>query len=187
MGIETILSICLGLGLSAATGFRIFVPLLVVNVAARVGLLSLAPSFEWVGGTPALVTFGLATALEVGAYYIPWLDNFLDTVATPASVVAGMVVAASVMTGIDPYLKWTLAVIAGGGLAGAVQAVTVGTRQASALTTAGFGNPVVSTVEMAGSLGLSMLSILLPVLAVVLVALFLIWAGRKVFRLRRAR
>ena len=122
MGIETILSICLGLGLSAATGFRIFVPLLVVNVAARVGLLSLAPSFEWVGGTPALVTFGLATALEVGAYYIPWLDNFLDTVATPLSVVAGMVVAASVITGIDPYLKWTLAVIAGGGVRAVVEA-----------------------------------------------------------------
>jgi hypothetical protein len=186
MGIETILSICLGLGLSAATGFRIFVPLLVVNVAARAGLLSLAPSFEWIGGTEALVTFGIATVLEVGAYYVPWLDNFLDTVATPASVVAGMVVAASVITGLDPYLKWTLAVIAGGGVAGAVQAVTVGTRQASALTTAGFGNPVVSTVEMVGSLGLSVLSVLLPLLAVILVALFLIWAGRKVFRLRKA-
>jgi hypothetical protein len=170
MGIETILSICLGLGLSAATGFRIFVPLLVVNLAARAGLLSLAPSFEWIGGTEALVTFGIATALEVGAYYVPWLDNFLDTVATPASA----------------YLKWTLAVIAGGGVAGAVQAVTVGTRQASALTTAGFGNPVVSTVEMAGSLGLSVLSILLPALAVVLVALFLVWAGKKLFRLRKA-
>lgn len=187
METETILSICLGLGLSAATGFRIFVPLLVINLAARAGLLALAPSFEWIGETPALVTFAIATALEVGAYYVPWLDNFLDSVATPASVVAGMVVAASVITGIDPYLKWTLAVIAGGGVAGAVQAVTVGTRQASTITTAGFGNPLVSTVEMASSLGLSIMSILLPLLAFVLVAVFLFWAGKKILRRRRAR
>ena len=186
MDFQTILSVCLGLGLSAACGFRIFVPLLMVNLASRVGWVGLSGELAWMGETPALWAFGIATILEIGAYYVPWLDNFLDTVATPASVVAGMVVAASVITGLDPYLKWTLAVIAGGGVAGAVQAVTVGTRQASALTTAGFGNPVVSTVEMAGSLGLSVLSILLPALAVVLVALFLVWAGKKLFRLRKA-
>ncbi len=186
MGMETFLSVCLGLGLSAASGFRVFVPLVIVNLAARGGFLTLTESFEWIGSTPALITFGVATVLEVGGYYVPWLDNFLDSVATPASVIAGMVVAASVITGMDPYLKWTLAVIAGGGLAGMVQALTVGTRQASALTTGGLGNPLVSTVELASSVGLSLMSLLVPVLAVVAIVVLLVWASRRFLRRRAA-
>ena len=181
---ESVLSVCLGLGLSAACGFRIFVPLLVMNVAARAGYLTLSDSFEWIGSTPALIAFAVATALEIGAYYLPWLDNILDSVASPAAVVAGVLVSASVITGLDPFLKWTLAVIAGGGLAGAIQALTVGTRQVSALTTAGFGNPLVSTLEMGGSLLLSLLSVLLPWLAAFFVLLFVVVLLRR--RARRA-
>lgn len=181
---ESLLSVCLGLGLSAACGFRVFVPLLLMNLAARAGYLGLSESFEWIGSTPALVAFGVATGLEVGAYYLPWLDNFLDVVASPVAVVAGIVVSASVITGIDPFLKWTLAVIAGGGIAGAVQALTVGTRQVSSLTTAGLGNPLVSTLEMGSSVVLSLVSMVLPLLAAVAVLFFLIVAYR---RLRRRR
>ncbi len=97
-----------------------------------------------------------------------------------------MVVAASVITGMDPFLKWTLAVIAGGGLAGVVQALTIGTRQASTLTTAGLGNPLVATLELASSVGLSLMSVLVPVLALVVIVVFLIWASRRLMRRRAA-
>ena len=177
----SLVSVCLGLGLAAACGFRVFVPLLAVNLAARAGYLSLGAGFDWIAGGPALVTLTAATLLEIGAYYIPWLDNLLDTVASPAAVVAGVVVTASVVTGLDPYLKWTLAVIAGGGVAGAVQTLTSGTRHASAVTTAGLANPVVSTVELAGSAGLSLLSMALPVLAAALVLFLLAWTGHRLF------
>ena len=181
MEFETLLSICLGLGLSAACGFRVFVPLLVVNLAARAGWLDLAGELAWMGETPALVTFAVATALEVGAYYVPWLDNLLDSVATPAAVVAGAVVTASVVTGIDPALKWMLAVIAGGGVAGAVQTATVGGRALSSVTTAGFGNPLVATGELLSSLSLSVISVVLPILAAVLVIglLIVLWRRRR--------
>ena len=85
MTFETLLSLCLGLGLSAACGFRIFVPLLAVNLAARVGWVSLSGELAWMGDSAALWAFGVATVLEIGAYYVPWLDNFLDSVATPAA------------------------------------------------------------------------------------------------------
>ena len=124
----------------------------------------------------------MATLLEIGAYYIPWLDNLLDSVASPAAVVAGVVVSASVITGMDPYLKWTLAVIAGGGVAGTVQVLTTGTRGASTLTTAGFGNPVVSTFEAGSSLVTSILALVAPILTVVLVAVFLILVFTRVGR-----
>lgn len=181
MELDTLLSVCLGLGLSAAVGFRVFVPLLTVNLAARAGWLELAGELSWMGDTPALVAFGVATVLEVGAYYIPWLDNILDSVATPAAVVAGAVVTASVVTGIDPAFKWMLAVIAGGGIAGAVQTATVGGRVVSSVATAGLGNPIVSTVELMSSFSLSIISVILPLLAAVLVIglLILIWRRRR--------
>ena len=181
---DVLLSVCLGLGLAAACGFRVFVPLLVLNLAARGGYVVLAGSFDWIASTPALITLAAATALEITAYYVPWLDNLLDSVSSPAAVVAGVVVTASVVTGIDPYLKWTLAVIAGGGVAGVVQAVTVGARGASSLTTAGFGNPLVTTAEIGGSALLSAVAVALPALAALAVLALLILAAR---RLRRRR
>ncbi len=184
---DTLLSICLGLGLAAACGFRIFVPFLVMNLAARAGYMTLGAEFEWIAGTPALITLLVATALELGAYYIPGLDNLLDAVATPMAVVAGIVASASVVTGMDPYFKWTLAAIAGGTIAGAVQVATVGARQASLLGTGGIGNPVVSSVEATGSLAMSVISLLVPVLAVVrvVVGLLSVHRWRRSRRLRR--
>lgn len=179
---DILLSVCLGLGLAAACGFRVFMPFLVLNLAARSGYVALAGNFEWIASTPALITLAVATVLEIAAYYVPWLDNLLDSVATPAAVVAGIVVTASVVTGIDPYLKWTLAVIAGGGVAGAVQATTVGARGASSLTTAGFGNPLLSTAEIGGSALLSGLAVGLPLFAGVLVMVILLVAWRRLGR-----
>lgn len=169
MDMELILSLCVGLGLSAACGFRVFVPLLAMSIAAHAGHLHLDPAFGWIASTPALAALSCATVLEIGAYYIPWLDHFLDTVATPAAVVAGIVVTASMVTDVSPFLKWTLAVIAGGGAAAVVQSGTVLARTASFATTGGLGNPLVSTVELGGSILTSILAILAPLLAIILV------------------
>lgn len=179
---ETLLSICVGIGLSGACGFRVFVPLLAMNLAALSGHLTLAHGFEWIGSYPALIAFSVATCLEIGGYYIPWLDHLLDTIATPAAVIAGMLVTASVVTDMSPFMKWSLAVIAGGGVAGLVQGTTVTARGASALTTAGLANPLVSTLELAGAAITSFLAIVAPVVAVVLIVGFLFLLGRKLFR-----
>ena len=180
---DTVLSVILGIGLSAACGFRIFVPFLVVGFAARTGHLALGPSFAWMASTPALIALSVATVLEIGAYYVPWLDHALDLIATPAAVLAGAVMTASVVTGLDPMLRWSLALIAGGGIAGTVQALTVGARKVSLLTTGGLGNPVVATAELGGSVLLAVLAVALPLLAFALVAWALFFGVR--FLLRR--
>src|SRR5215471_16165644 len=179
---ETLLSICVGIGLSAACGFRVFVPLLIMNIASLSGHLTLAPGFAWIGSYPALIAFSVATCLEIGGYYIPWLDHLLDTIATPAAIIAGTVITASLVTGLSPFLKWTLAAIAGGGVAGLVQGTTVTARGASALTTAGLANPLVATVELGGAAVTSLLAIVAPVLAVLLIVILLSVLSRKVFR-----
>ena len=137
---ETVFSILIGLGLAAACGFRVFVPLLIMSLASRagVGQLVLSPNFAWIGSTPALLTFSAATILEIAGYYIPWVDNLLDTIATPTAVIAGILVTASAMTtDVSPFLKWTLAVVAGGGTTAAFQGITSVTRHISSFTTGG--------------------------------------------------
>jgi hypothetical protein len=162
---EAVLSVMIGVGLAAACGFRIFVPLLVASVAAMAGHLELSDGFRWIGSWPAVAAFGVATVLEIAAYYVPWLDNLLDSIATPAAVVAGILVMAACVTDMSPFLKWTLAVVAGGGAAGAVQALTVTTRGASTATTGGVANPAVSTAEAASAAAVSTASVTVPTLA----------------------
>lgn len=178
---EIALSILVGVGLAAACGFRIFVPFFVVSVAAMSGHLELAPGFDWMGTHYALIAFAAATLLEVVAYYVPWLDNLLDTMATPAAVVAGIVITASVVGDLSPFLRWTLAAIAGGGTAAAVQAATVTLRGTSSVTTGGLANPIVSTGELGGSAVVATLAVVLPIVAIALVIIM----GAFLARVRR--
>jgi hypothetical protein len=180
---ETVIMIIVGIGLSAACGFRIFVPLLVMNLASLNGYLQLAPGFEWVGGTPATIIFATATVVEIFAYYIPWLDNILDAVTTPAAMVAGVVATASVLTDVSPLLKWTLAIIAGGGAATIVQGATSTLRLKSSALTGGIGNPVVATGEWIGAILTALLAILVPVICLILLVLLVIYVIRKAGRL----
>ena len=177
---EALLSLLVGIGLSAACGFRVFVPLLIMSVAAHTGHLTLAPSFQWIGSDVGLATFIIATILEIGAYYIPWLDHALDTVATPAAIVAGTIITASMVSGMSPFLKWSLAVIAGGGAAAAVQTTTVLTRAASTATTGGLANPIFATIELGGSIFASLLAIWIPIAAVTILGLSLLFIWKKV-------
>jgi hypothetical protein len=165
-----LISAALGISLAACCGFRIFIPLLMASVAGKFGWLPLSNGFEWMGTLPAMIAFALASVLEVAAYYIPVVDNFLDALTTPSSVVAGTVIAASAFVDFDPMLKWTLAIIAGGGTAGIIQAGTGLLRLGSTKFTAGIGNALVSTAENIFSLLGSVLAVFIPVIMLVLVA-----------------
>ena len=183
---EYLLYVLLGIGLAAACGFRVFVPFLAISIATLAGQLKLAPDFAWLGSWPALIVFGVATVFEIVAYYVPWLDHILDIGATPAAVIAGIIVTASVITGMTPVLRWTLAAIAGGGVAAAVQLATVALRRASTYATAGLAHPLAATLETGGSAGMSVLSLLLPLVAGTLAILLILLAARWLLR-RRAR
>ena len=176
-----------GLALSAAAGLRVFVPLLLTGLAARLGILTLTPGMAWIGSDVALVAFATATVLEVGAYYVPWLDNLLDTIATPAAITSGVMITAAATPDLPPFLRWTLAIVAGGGTAGFVQAGTALLRLKSSTFTAGAGNPLIATGELAGSIALSLVGLLAPLLAAVVVAIVLVVLASRVGRFLRAR
>jgi Domain of unknown function (DUF4126) len=184
-GLDLALSIALGVGLAAAVGFRVFLSMLVLSVAAYTGHLTLSSGLEWLGSPAALVMLSVATVLEILAYYVPGVDNLLDVIAAPAALIAGTVVSAAVMTDLPPIVKWTTAVIAGGGAAGLTQGLTSLLRAKSTVMTAGLGNHAVATGELGGALILSLLALAAPLAAVGAVALFCWFAVRLVRRLFR--
>lgn len=171
---ETIISICLGIGLAASVGFRVFLPLFVLSLASYFEVWELNASWLWIGSLTAVITFGVATLIEILAYYIPFVDNLLDTIAIPLATIAGTAVMVSTVADLNPVISWALAIIAGGGTAAAIKSTATASRATSTVSTAGFGNPLISTVETGASLIISIFSIFLPIFAFVLVVLILI-------------
>ncbi len=177
---DILLSVALGLGLAAACGLRVFLPLFVASLFAHfdVGGIGLREGFGWLSEWPAMIALGVATIAELLAYYIPFVDHALDVVAVPLSIAAGTLVAMSTFVDLPPMLSWGLAVIGGGGLAGLISAGTAATRVASTTTTTGLGNPVVATFETGGAVLLSVLAWFLPIAALAVV-LFVAWRAMR--------
>jgi hypothetical protein len=175
---QVLLGAALGLGLAAAVGFRVFVPFLLVAIAAKSGQMHLAGGFEWLGTDAALIMFGIAALLEVAAYFIPYFDHLLDTVAGPAAVIAGTVLMASTLVEMEPWLKWAVAIVAGGGTAGLLHGATSTLRLGSTATTAGAGNPAFATMETGASTALTILALMLPLIALALVIFLVVRTGR---------
>ena len=184
---DLLLSLGVGLGLAAACGFRIFLPLFALGLAARAEWVPLAGGFGWLATTPALGAFAVATALEIGAYYVPWLDNLLDVAAGPAAIAAGALASASVLTELPPLLQWSVALVGGGTAASIVKGATSLLRFGSTATTGGVGNPVVATAEWIGAAVVAALAILVPLLALLVLGAIVFTAQRLARRAFRRR
>lgn len=186
---ESLVSIGVGLALAAAAGFRVFVPLLALSLAAQGGWIELSPSFSWLATTQASLALATATILEIGAYYVPFVDNLLDTIAAPLAVMAGVVASASVLTDLPPWLQYSIAIIGAGGTAGIVHASTSVLRLKSSAATAGFGNPILATIELAGSILIALLALVAPLIALAAVVLIVVFVAKRVnaWRLANSR
>jgi len=183
----SLLSVALGIGLAAATGFRVFLPLLVAAVAARTGWIPLNETFSWLQSDSALLMLGSAALLETLAYFVPGIDHLLDLLAAPAAMIAGAVTSAAVMTNIPPGVLWPLAIVAGGGVAGLTKGTTALIRAKTGIATGGLGNPIVSTGETIGAIGISLFAIALPMLCLIVVVALSVWGIRRIGRFVTAR
>jgi hypothetical protein len=181
------LGILLGIGLAASCGFRVFLPMLVTNIASLLGYLKLSPGFEWMGSWIAFAAFTAASIVEVGAYYIPWLDNALDTISGPLAMIAGTILTASFLTDSSPVIQWVLAAIVGGGTAGIVKVGASAARLTSTATTGGAGNAIVATSENILSVVTSILAFLLPIITAFIVILIIFYLIRKFSELRKTK
>lgn len=185
---ETVISIFLGIGLAASVGFRVFLPLFALSLAAYFNVWELNDSWQWIGSLAAVITLGVATIIEIFAYFIPFVDNLLDSVAVPLAAIAGTAVMVSTVADLDPVVTWSLAIIAGGGTATAIKGAGATSRLASSATTGGLANPVVSTLETGTAMVVTTASIFAPFIAAILVIIILFIIFRIYRKLRpRAR
>lgn len=185
-----VLSAFIGIGLAAATGFRVFLPMFIVSLASYFHWIPMNEQFEWLAGLPTLITTGIATVAEILAYYIPFIDHLLDTVSIPMATVAGSVLFASQFADMGTFPQWALALIAGGGTAATISSGFAGIRAASTATTGGLGNSVVGTTETAGAGIMSILAMAAPVIAAIIAIVLLIFVivyGRKAWRKLRGK
>lgn len=186
MNAELITAVAIGIGLAASAGFRVFVPMLVAAIAARAGVMPLNESFQWLSSWTSIAILGTATVVEIMAYYIPVVDNLLDTIATPLAVVAGTLLLTSVLPIDSELMKWITGAAVGGGSAAVVQAGSALTRLTSTKLTAGLGNPVVATVENVAATGTSILSLVIPFFVIAVFLLLIIFVLTRIRRkLRR--
>jgi len=179
---ETLLDLLLGISLSAAAGFRVFVPLLVMSAAAVLGHIDLPSDFDWIETDQALIIFAAASLVEIVGYYIPFLDHFLDIFATPAAIIAGTLITATVIPDMNPVLQWTLAIVAGGGTAGLTKGASNIIRAISLAVSAGLTNPIVATIELALAVTIAVLAITVPAVAGIVVIVGLSIGVQKIRR-----
>ena len=182
-----LVAISLGLGLAAASGFRVFLPPLILSGAINIGIVEPSGQLEMLDGWMSFSVLLCAVLLEIGSYLIPWLDNVLDVVASPAAVIAGIGMMGSVIgaeTNLDPIVQWTMAVVGGGGVAGTVQAGTVATRAVSTGTTGGLANPIISVFEAIMAIVVTLLALLAPLLCLIVVVIGTVYAFKLILRQR---
>ena len=174
----------LGLGLAAASGFRVFIPPFLYGLFLRLDMVPISIPMtgisEWMASDIGLIILGVAMIVEILGYYIPWIDNLLDTIASPAAIIAGVMMMSSTLSDTHPALQWGASIIAGGGVSGTIQIGTVATRAVSTATTGGLGNPIVSTIEAGACILCTILAILLPIIALLLVIVLVGYSGRQV-------
>ena len=187
--VTIIMATLMGISLAAASGFRVFLPPFLLSLAARFNVVwfldidLIGTQFEFFTSTLSIVVLGIATVAEFVAFYAPWIDNALDTIATPASIMAGVAMTAIVLEGNDPIIQWTIAIVAGGGVAATIQSATVATRGLSSTFTFGLGNSAVATGENVASVALTLIAILIPFLS----ALFVLLIVALLLRMKRKK
>ncbi|MCK5868889.1 MAG: DUF4126 domain-containing protein [Candidatus Thalassarchaeum sp.] len=187
--VTIIMATLMGISLAAASGFRVFLPPFLLSLAARFNVVwfldidLIGTQFEFFTSTLSIVVLGIATVAEFAAFYAPWIDNALDTIATPASIMAGVAMTAIVLEGNDPIIQWAIAIVAGGGVAATIQSATVATRGLSSTFTFGLGNSAVATGENVASVALTLIAILIPFLS----ALFVLVIVALLLRMKRKK
>ena len=177
--VDWLIAIAIGIGLAAATGFRVFLPLLVAGLAAHWGALPLSDGFRWLARPEALMALATASVVETIAYYIPGVDHLLDVLAGPAAIAAGIVASAAAMVDMPPGIVWPVAIIGGGGIAAVTKLSSAVLRAKAGIATLGVANPIVSTGETAGAIVIALAAVLVPVVCLIVLLVMLVWSRRR--------
>ncbi|MBP6015698.1 MAG: DUF4126 domain-containing protein [Candidatus Promineofilum sp.] len=188
--IEAISGLSAAFGLSGSAGLNAYIPLLLVALAARFPmgdpLVKLQAPYDLMGSWWAIGLLAVLLVVEIVADKIPAVDTVNDGIQTFVRPAAGAILFAG-STNVISDIHPVLALGAGLLVAGGVHATKTVARPVVTVTTAGVGNPIVSTLEDIVALVVSLLALVLPIIAAVLLLGFLIFIVIMVRRWRRRR
>jgi len=168
-------------GLAAATGLNSTLPLLIVGLAARFGLLTLVAPYDAVASDVALIGLGILALGEIAADKIPGADTIVHVIQGPLTMAAGAILFASQNSMIQDVSPG-LAILVGLLTAGGVHTLRAIVRPVVTIATMGLGGPVVSTAEDVGAVGLTVTALVAPILAVGALIAMLAIGGRLAVR-----
>ncbi len=163
---ELIIAIPLGICLSAAVGLKIFLPFLITSLFMKFGLFEVSETFQFLGSWTAIILLSIATITEILSYYIPYVDSFLDSIATPGATIAGAIIAMLVLPGdLGITAMWAIGIIGGGSTALATQSITNFARpiEKPILPTGG----AVATTEVIGAASIPAIVLASPILSII--------------------
>ena len=173
---EAISGLSAAFGLSGSAGLNAYIPLLLVALAARFPmsdpLVKLQAPFDLLGSWWAIGLIAVLLVVEIVADKIPAVDTVNDTIQTFIRPAAGAILfagSANVITDVHPILALGSGLLVAGG----VHATKTAARPVVTVTTGGIGNPIVSTLEDIVAFVVSLLAILLPIIAALLLLTFL--------------
>jgi hypothetical protein len=171
-------------GLASAAGLNTTLPLLLLGLAARFGLLTLATPYDAIGSDVALIGLAVLAGIEILADKVPGADSIVQAVQMPLALAAGAILFASqqsLVSDVSPGL----AVLVGLLTAGGVHTLRMAARPAINLATFGIGGPIVSAIEDAAAVALSLGALFAPLLAIVVLVGLCFLAFRLASRSRR--
>jgi hypothetical protein len=171
-------------GLAGATGLNATLPLLIVSVLARMGLIHLASPYDALESDIAFWGLLVLAVIEFAIDKIPALDSVGHAVMLPLSTAAGAILFASqtgTITSMDPGVTVVISLLAGGAISATVHVVRAGIRPVANVALLG---PPLSLIEDASSAALSLAALLVPLavpflLALLVVAAWLLWERRR--------
>lgn len=164
-------------GLAAATGLNASLPLLLVGLAARFGLITLVTPYDALGSLTALIGLGVLAVVEIAADKVPGVDSILHIVQGPVTLAAGAIIFASqhsMIQDVSPGLAIVVGVLSAGG----IHTLRALARPVVNAATIGLGGPAISAGEDISAVGLTILALAAPVLAIGLLAVIVFFAAK---------
>lgn len=182
---HAVTAVALAIALAGCAGLRALLPIFATGLGVRAGLLDMGKQFAFLASDWALLTFGLASLVEMIGDKIPVVDHALDTVHTLLRPLSGSLLAAAALSSVsEPATAAALGIILGAPTALVPHATRSAVRVTSTATTAGMANPLLSFIEDLLSFGLLALTVLAPLLAAVGMIALAVFVLKRVFRRR---
>lgn len=176
------------LGFSLAAGVNLYATVALVGLASRYGWVALPEQFRVFDNAWIIGIAGVLYVVEFVADKIPWVDSIWDSIHTLIRPLGGALIAVASLGDASPAMQGLIALL-GGAVAAGSHVTKAGTRVAANASPEPFSNWFLSLAEDAFVIGLSLVTLKFPLLALgmsVAILLMMVIVARKIWKWLKA-